>query len=274
MSASLKDRTIVMSGGSRGIGLAILLAAAREGANAVLLAKTDQPDPRLPGTVHTAVEEIEAAGGRAVAVVGDVREEDDVARAVSTAVEHFGGVDVVVNNASALNLAGTLELTPKRYDLMQQINTKGTFQLTRAALPHLFGSEDPQIVTLGPPINLAPAWLGKFPSYALSKYGMTLLTLGFAAEFADRGVRANCLWPQTTISTAAVANLLGGDEASRRARTPEIMGDAAVALLTDAERPTGEVFLDVEVLARAGVTDLSRYGGSDDLELDFFVDEF
>jgi citronellol/citronellal dehydrogenase len=274
VSASLKDRTIVMSGGSRGIGLAILLAAAKAGANAVLLAKTDQPDPRLPGTVHTAVEEIEAVGGRAVAVVGDVREEDDVARAVSTAVEHFGGVDIVVNNASALNLAGTLELTPKRYDLMQQINAKGTFQLTRAALPHLFSSEDPQIVTLGPPINLAPEWLGKFPSYALSKYGMTLLTLGFAAEFADRGVRANCLWPQTTISTAAVANLLGGDEAARRARTPEIMGDAAVALLTDPERPTGQVVLDVEALRRAGITDLSPYGGSDDLELDFFVDEF
>jgi NAD(P)-dependent dehydrogenase (short-subunit alcohol dehydrogenase family) len=274
VSASLKDRTIVMSGGSRGIGLAILLAAAKAGANAVLLAKTDQPDPRLPGTVHTAVEEIEAVGGRAVAVVGDVREEDDVARAVSTAVEHFGGVDVVVNNASALNLAGTLELSPKRYDLMQQINSKGTFQLTRAALPHLFSSEEPQILTLGPPINLAPEWLGRFPSYALSKYGMTLLTLGFAAEFADRGVRANCLWPQTTISTAAVQNLLGGDEASRRARTPEIMGDAAVALLTDPQRPTGEVVLDVEALRRAGITDLSPYGDSDDLELDFFVDEF
>ncbi|HEY2190708.1 MAG TPA: SDR family oxidoreductase, partial [Actinomycetospora sp.] len=163
---------------------------------------------------------------------------------------------------------------PKRYDLMQQINSKGTFQLTRAALPRLFESEDPQVVTLGPPINLKPEWLGKFPSYALSKYGMTLLTLGFAAEFADRGVRANCLWPQTTISTAAVANLLGGDEASRRARSPEIMGDAAVALLTDAERPTGQVFLDVEALARAGVTDLSPYGGGEDLELDFFVDEF
>ena len=274
MSASLQGRTIVMSGGSRGIGLAILIAAAKAGANAVLLAKTDQPDPRLPGTVHTAVQEIEAAGGKAVAVVGDVREEDDVARAVSTAVEHFGGVDIVINNASALNLTGTLELSPKRYDLMQQINSKGTFQLTRAALPQLFESEDPQVVTLGPPINLAPEWLGKFPSYALSKYGMTLLTLGFAAEFADRGVRANCLWPQTTISTAAVANLLGGDEASRRARSPEIMGDAAVALLTDAQRPTGEVFLDVEALRRAGVTDLSPYGGGEELELDFFVDEF
>jgi citronellol/citronellal dehydrogenase len=274
VSASLKDRTIVMSGGSRGIGLAILLAAAKAGANAVLLAKTDQPDPRLPGTVHTAVEEIEAAGGRAVAVVGDVREEDDVQRAVSSAVEHFGGVDVVVNNASALNLTGTLELTPKRYDLMQQINAKGTFQLTRAALPHLLESQDPQILTLGPPINLKPEWLGRFPAYALSKYGMTLLTLGFAAEFADRGVRANCLWPQTTISTAAVQNLLGGEEASRRARSPEIMGDAAVALLTDPQRPSGEVVLDVEALRRAGITDLSPYGDSDDLALDFFVDEF
>lgn len=273
MSASLSGRTIVMSGGSRGIGLAILVAAAGAGANAVLLAKTDEPDPRLPGTVHTAVAEIEAAGGEAVAVVGDVREEQDVQRAVSTAVERFGGVDIVVNNASALNLTGTLDLTPKRYDLMQQINAKGTFQLTRAALPSLFESPDPQVVTLGPPITLAPEWLGKFPSYALSKYGMTLLTLGFAAEFADRGVRANCLWPQTTISTAAVANLLGGDEASRKARSPQIVGDAAVALLTDPQRPSGEVFLDVDVLRRAGVTDLSRYGGSDELQLDFFVDE-
>ena len=271
-SDPLEGRTIVMSGGSRGIGLAILVAAARHGANAVLLAKTDQPNPRLPGTVHTAVEEVEAAGGRAVPVVGDVRDADDVERAVQAAVDRFGGVDIVVNNASALNLAGTLELTPKRYDLMQQINAKGTFQLTRAALPHLFHSDDPQVVSLSPPINLAPHWLGKFPAYALSKYGMTLLTLGFAAEFADRGVRANCLWPQTTIATAAVQNLLGGDEAAARARSPEIMGDAAVALLTDAEKPTGQIFLDVEVLARAGITDLSPYGGGGDLELDFFVD--
>jgi citronellol/citronellal dehydrogenase len=269
---ALAGRTIVMSGGSRGIGLAILLAAAREGANAVLLAKTDEPDPRLPGTVHTAVAEIEAAGGAAVAVVGDVRVEEDVERAVATAVERFGGVDVVVNNASALNLAGTLDLTPKRYDLMQQINSRGTFLLSRAALPHLARSADGQIVTLSPPINLAPHWLGKFPAYALSKMGMTLLTLGFAAEFAEQGVRANCLWPQTTIATAAVVNLLGGADAATRARTPEIMGDAAVALLTDAERPSGRIFLDVEALARAGVTDLTPYGGTDDPELDFFVD--
>lgn len=274
MGNALAGRTIVMSGGSRGIGLAILVAAAREGANAVLLAKTDQPDPRLPGTVHTAVEEIEAAGGKAVAVVGDVRNEEDVQRAVAAAVERFGGVDVVVNNASALNLAGTLELTPKRYDLMQQINSRGTYQLTRAALPELFKSDDAQVVTLSPPINLAPHWIGRFPSYALSKLGMTILTLGFAEEFKEKGVRANCLWPQTTIATAAVQNILGGDAASSRARSPEIMGDAAVALLTDAEKPSGQIFLDVEALGRAGVTDLSRYGGGDDLQLDFFVDSF
>ncbi|MGQ0574219.1 MAG: SDR family oxidoreductase [Pseudonocardia sp.] len=268
----LAGRTIVMSGGSRGIGLAILVAAAREGANAVLLAKTDQPDPRLPGTVHTAVEEIEAAGGKAVAVVGDVRVEQDVERAVATAVERFGGVDVVVNNASALNLTPTLDLTPKRYDLMQQINSRGTFLLTRAALPHLFASDDAQVVTLSPPLNLAPHWLGTFPAYALSKLGMTILTLGFAEEFSDRGVRANCLWPQTTIATAAVKNLLGGEEGAARARTPEIMGDAAVALLTDPAKPSGEVFLDVDALARAGVTDLAPYGGGADLQLDFFVD--
>lgn len=268
----LAGRTIVMSGGSRGIGLAILVAAAREGANAVLLAKTDQPDPRLPGTVHTAVAEIEAAGGKAVPVVGDVRVEEDVDRAVATAVERFGGVDVVVNNASALNLTPTPDLAPKRYDLMQQINSRGTFLLTRAALPHLFRSPDPQVVTLSPPLNTAPHWLGRFPSYALSKLGMTILTLGFAEEFKEQGVRANCLWPQTTIATAAVKNLLGGDERAARARAPEIMGDAAVALLTDPARPSGEVFLDVDVLARAGVTDLSGYGGGDDPELDFFVD--
>ncbi len=272
MADALTDRTIVMSGGSRGIGLAILLAAAREGANAVLLAKTDDPDPRLPGTVHTAVAEIEAAGGKAVAVVGDVRVEEDVERAVATAVTTFGGLDIVVNNASALNLAVTEDLTPKRYDLMQQINSRGTFLLSRAALPHLKESDDAQIVTLSPPINLAPHWLGKFPSYMLSKYGMTLLTLGFAAEFAEHGIRANCLWPQTTIATAAVINLLGGEDAASRARTPEIMGDAAVALLTDPARPSGQIVLDVEALAGAGVVDLTPYGGTDDPELDFFVD--
>ncbi|MBN9099305.1 MULTISPECIES: NAD(P)-dependent oxidoreductase [unclassified Pseudonocardia] len=273
MAGRLAGRTIVMSGGSRGIGLAILLAAAREGADAVLLAKTDTPDPRLPGTVHTAVEEIEAAGGKAVAVVGDVRVEADVARAAATAVESFGGIDIVVNNASALNMAGTEALPAKRFDLMQQINARGTFLLTQACLGALRKSPDAQIVTLSPPINLAPEWLGRFPAYMISKYGMSLLTLGWAAEFADAGIRANCLWPQTTIATAAVVNLLGGAEAASRARTPEIMGDAAVALLADPAKPTGQTLIDVDVLAAAGVTDLSPYGGTDDPELDFFVDE-
>lgn len=268
----LTGRTIVVSGGSRGIGLAILVAAARAGANAVLLAKTDQPHPRLPGTVHTAVADIEAAGGRAVAVVGDVRVEADVQRAVDTAVEHFGGVDVVVNNASALDLTPTAELTAKRYDLMQQVNSRGTWLLTRTALPHLQRSADAQVLTLSPPVNLAPRWLGAAPAYTLSKYGMTLLTLGFAAELAGDGIRANCLWPRTTIATAAVVNLLGGAEMAQRSRSPEVMGDAAVAVLTDPSRPTGQTLIDDEVLAAAGVSDLSVYGGGDDPELDLFVD--
>ncbi|MDN5915790.1 MAG: NAD(P)-dependent oxidoreductase [Pseudonocardia sp.] len=269
----LEGRTIVMSGGSRGIGLAILLAAARKGANAVILAKTDEPDPRLPGTVHTAVSEIEQAGGKAAAVVGDVRVEADVERAAATAVATFGGVDIVINNASALNTSGTADVTPKRFDLMQSINSRGTFLLTRACLPHLHESPDAQIVTLSPPINLDPRWLGEFPPYMISKYGMSLLTLGWAAEFAGDGIRANCLWPQTTIATAAVVNLLGGDAAASQARSPEIMADAAVALLTDPARPTGQTLIDEDALAAAGITDLSPYGGGDDPALDFFVEK-
>jgi citronellol/citronellal dehydrogenase len=274
MGTALAGRTIVMSGGSRGIGLAILVAAAREGANAVILAKTDSPDPRLPGTVHTAVAEIEAAGGRAVGVIGDVRNEDDVQRAVDTAVSTFGGVDICVNNASALNLTGTEELPVKRFDLMQQINTRGTFVLTKACVPHLKKSGSGQILTLSPPINLAPRWLGPHPAYTLSKYGMTLLTLGFAAEFESYGVTANCLWPRTTIATAAVINLI--PDAADASRSPEIMGDAAVVLLKEhsltGPRRSGECLIDDEVLAAAGVHDLSKYGAGPDFALDLFVD--
>jgi NAD(P)-dependent dehydrogenase (short-subunit alcohol dehydrogenase family) len=268
---ALQGRTIVMSGGSRGIGLAILVAAARQGANAVLLAKTDTPDPRLPGTVHTAVAEIEAAGGQAVAVVGDVRKDEDVERAVATAVERFGGVDVCVNNASAINLSGTEELPLKRFDLMQQINVRGTYALTRACLPHLRKSDRAHVLTLSPPLNLAPHWLGRHPGYTLAKYGMTLLTLGWAAEYAEAGVAANCLWPRTTIATAAVINLFG--DAAERSRTPEIMADAAVEIVSrpPAER-TGQTLIDDEVLAAAGVTDLSRYGGGEPPDLDIFLD--
>ncbi|WP_329343600.1 NAD(P)-dependent oxidoreductase [Streptomyces sp. NBC_01352] len=273
MGTSLKGRTMVMSGGSRGIGLAILVAAAKEGANAVILAKTDAPDPRLPGTVHTAVAAIERAGGSAVAVVGDVRRAEDVERAVSTAAERFGGVDVCVNNASAISLLGTEELPVKQFDLMQSINSRGTFLLTRACLPFLKKSDHGHILSLSPPLNLSPRWLGAHPAYTLSKYGMTLLTLGFAAEYAHAGIAANCLWPRTTIATAAVVNVLGGEALASQSRNPEIMADAAVAVLARPPRErTGQTLIDTDVLAEAGIADLARYGGGDEPELDIFVD--
>jgi NAD(P)-dependent dehydrogenase (short-subunit alcohol dehydrogenase family) len=262
-----------MSGGSRGIGLAILVAAARYGANAVFLAKTDVPDPRLPGTVRSAVAEIEAAGGTAVGVVGDVRDERDVDRAVAAAVERFGGVDICVNNAGAINKAGTLDVPLKRFDLLQQVNVRGTYALTRACLPHLRRSGHAHVLTLSPPLNLAPHWLGRFPAYTQSKYAMTVLTLGWAAEFAADGIAANCLWPQTRIATAVVRNLLGGAEAAAHARDPAIMADAAVHLLaTPPSARTGQTLLDVEVLLAAGTTDLSRYGGGEEPTLDLYVD--
>jgi NAD(P)-dependent dehydrogenase (short-subunit alcohol dehydrogenase family) len=269
MTSALAGKTIVMSGGSRGIGLAILVAAARQGASAVILAKTDQPDPRLPGTVHTAVADIQKAGGDAVAVVGDVRFEEDVQRAVETAVSTFGGIDICINNASAVNLSGTEDLPVKRFDLMQQVNARGTFLLSRACVPHLRKSGDGQILTLSPPLNLSPYWLGVHTGYTLSKYGMTLLTLGFADEFADSGVRANCLWPRTVIRTVAAANII--PHTVEKSRSPEIMGDAAVAVLTG-PRWTGECFIDDEVLAASGVPDFSNYGPGSDFALDIFVD--
>jgi len=270
---ALAGRTMIMSGGSRGIGLAIGIAAGRLGANVVLLAKTDRPDPRLPGTIHTAAAEIEAAGGQALAVVGDVRDEASVADAVRQAVERFGGIDVCVNNASALGVQGTEELSVKRFDLMQQIQLRGTFLLTRASLPHLRKSPNPHILSLSPPINLDPKWLGAYPPYTLAKYGMTLLTLGWAAEYADAGVAANALWPQTLIATAAVANLLGGDSSMAAARSPDIVGDAAVLIITSPAREnTGHSYLDVDVLAAAGITDLAKYGGSAEPVYDLYVD--
>ncbi len=272
-SFPLAGRTMIMSGGSRGIGLAIAVAAAREGANIVLLAKTDTPDPRLPGTIHTAAAEIEAAGGQALAVVGDVRDEASVADAVDRAVERFGGIDYCVNNASAIALAPTEELPIKRFDLMQQIQLRGTYLLSSTCLPHLRRSDNAHILSLSPPLNLAPEWLGAHPAYMLAKYGMSLLTLGWAGEYAEHGVAGNCLWPETLIATAAVQNLLGGDDAIAKARTPQIMADAAVAILRrDARAVTGNTFLDVDVLREEGITDLSAYGGSGELEYDIFVD--
>ncbi|WP_278265222.1 NAD(P)-dependent oxidoreductase [Nocardia sp. AG03] len=269
----LAGRTMIMSGGSRGIGLAIAVAAARQGANIVLLAKTDVPDPRLPGTIHTAAAEIEAAGGQALAVVGDVRDETSVRDAVAKAVARFGGIDYCVNNASAIALAPTEELPIKRFDLMQQIQLRGTYLLSSTCLPHLRESDNAHILSLSPPLNLSQKWLGQYPAYMLAKYGMSLLTLGWAAEYAEHGVAANCLWPETLIATAAVQNLLGGDEAIAKARTPEIVADAAVAILgKDARTTTGNTFLDVDVLRAEGITDLSAYGGAGELEYDIFVD--
>ena len=270
---NLVGRTMIMSGGSRGIGLAIGIAAARRGANVVLLAKTDKPDPRLPGTVHTAAAEIEAAGGQALAVVGDVRDEESVDRAVTAAVQRFGGIDVCVNNASAIALGSTEQLPIKRFDLMTSIQLRGTYLLTRACLPHLREGTNPHVLSLSPPLNLAPKWLGACPAYMLAKYGMSLLTLGWAAEYAEHGVAANCLWPETIIATAAVQNLLGGDEAMRKSRTPDIVADAAIEIVGRPSREcTGNTFIDVDVLREAGVTDLAPYRDSGELEYDIFVD--
>lgn len=281
--SAFTDRTLVVSGGSRGIGLAIALAAAGRGANVVLLAKTAEPHPKLPGTVHTAVAEVAAAGGKGVAVVGDVRKEEDVQRAVDAAVEHFGGVDVVINNASAIATEPTEQLAAKKFDLMMDINVRGTFLLTKAALPYLRKSAAPtggtesagaHVITLAPPLNMNPHWLGAHPSYTLSKYGMTLLSLGWAAEYADTGIGFSCLWPETYIATSAVANAPGFKEMLERSRDPQIMGDAAALILS---RPpadvNGKCFIDSELLAESGVTDLSRYGGGDDPILDIFVDK-
>lgn len=291
-NTAFTDRTMVVSGGSRGIGLAIALGAARHGANVVLLAKTAEPHPKLPGTVHTAVAEVEAAGGKGVAVVGDVRNEDDVARAVDTAVERFGGIDIVVNNASAIATEPTENLTAKKFDLMMDINVRGTFLLTKAALPHLRksaqrtrganqatrtqGAEDAaaHVMTLSPPLNMNPHWLGAHPSYTLSKYGMTLLSLGWAAEYRDTGMAFSCLWPQTYIATSAVSNLADGDDLVKASRRPDIMADAAVEILgKPAAEANGQCYIDAEVLTAAGMTDLSRYGGGDDPMWDIFVDK-
>jgi citronellol/citronellal dehydrogenase len=271
---SLEGRVMFMSGGSRGIGLAIATRAAREGAKVALMAKTAEPHPRLSGTVYTAAEEIEAAGGQALPIVGDIRDADAVDAAVAQTVERFGGIDLVVNNASAINLSPMRDLEVKRFDLMQQVNARGTFVVSRACLPHLRESDHAHVLTLSPPLSTDPRWLAGHAAYTLSKMGMTMITLGLAADEAENGIAANCLWPRSIIATAAVQNLLGGDEAMARARVPEIMGDAAHAILDhDPRSCTGNAFIDDEVLAEAGITDLDRYSAKDaELALDLFVD--
>ena len=272
---TLEGKTLFISGASRGVGLAIAIRAARDGANVALIAKTGEPHPKLEGTVYTAAGQIEAAGGRALPVVGDIRDEAQVARAVAQAVERFGGIDVCVNNASAINLSGTEALEIKRYDLMQAINTRGTFVVSRACIPHMKRSENPHVLTLSPPISLEPRWLGPHVGYTIAKYGMTLCALGFADEFRDDGIASNALWPRTLIATAAVQNLLGGDQAMARSRKPELYADAAYAVITKPSREcSGNAFLCEDVLAAEGVTDFDRYAyrpGAEP-EVDMFVD--
>ena len=273
---SLAGRTILMSGGSRGIGLAIALRVAQDGANVALIAKTDQPDPRLPGTIHTAAEEIEKAGGQVLPFVGDIRDDDQVAAAVAATVERFGGIDIVVNNASAINLNNIGNLPVKRYDLMMDINVRGTFVLTSAALPHLLKSSNPHVLTLSPPLDPDRRWLAAHAPYTISKYGMTMLTLGVAEQYREEGVAANCLWPRTTIATAAIQNIVGGEAAMAVSRRPEIMGDAAYEVFAKpAKEYTGQTLIDDEVLRAVGVTDFDSYrypgAGEDQLQPDIFL---
>ena len=276
--STLAGKTILMSGGSRGIGLAIALRAARDGANIVLLAKTDTPHPKLEGTVHTAAAAIIEAGGRALPLVGDVRNDDDITDAVMKTQGEFGGIDIVINNASVIDLSGSLDLAAKKYDLMQDVNVRGTFLLSRAAVPMLKDAENPHILSLSPPLNLSPKWLGAHTGYTLAKYGMTMATLGIAAEFAADGIAANTLWPRTTIATAAVQYSLGGERMMKASRTPEVYADAAYEVLRRPSRErTGRTLVVEDVLEEAGVTDFARYAavpGTPDSELfpDIFLD--
>ena len=271
---SLQGKTLFISGGSRGIGLAIALRAAQAGANVTIAAKTAEPHPKLPGTIFTAAEEIEKAGGKALPVLCDIREEEQVAEAVAKTVETFGGIDVCINNASAINLSGTLETDMKRYDLMHQINTRGTFLVSKMCIPHLKLAQNPHILNLAPPLDMKPKWFGNHVAYTMAKYGMSMCTLGMSAEFARDGIAVNSLWPLTAIDTAAVRNLLGGEAVSSMSRSPAIMADAAYAILNRPSRDcTGNFFIDEEVLKAEGVTDFSVYapGATGPLAADFFV---
>ncbi len=271
---AFKNKTAFITGASRGIGLAIALRLAKEGANIVIAAKTAEPHPALPGTVYSAAEEIRAAGGQALPLITDIRFEEQVLSAVQQTVDTFGGIDILVNNASAIFIADTLHTPMKRFDLMHQINTRGTFLCSQACLPHLLKAENPHILTLSPPLGIKAEWFGAHLPYTLAKYGMSLCVYGLAEEFRHKGVGVNALWPKTTIATAAVQNLLGGDDLIRRSRTPEIMADAAYAILKrDSRSCTGNFFIDEDVLAAEGVVDFTHYAvdPSQDLQTDLFV---
>ncbi len=270
----LKNKTLFVSGASRGIGLAIAKRAAKDGANIILAAKTAEPHPKLPGTIYTAADEIIEEGGQALPVICDIRDEDNVRDAVNKGLDHFGNIDICVNNASAIQLTGTLQTDMKRYDLMNQINARGTFLVSKVCLPHLLKSDNPHILNLSPPLDMDPKWFGPHVAYTMAKFGMSLCVLGMAEEFKQEGVAVNALWPRTAIATAAIKNTLGGDSIMNISRSPEIMADAAYIILTkDSKEFTGNFCIDDNLLADNGVTDFSQYADVPFSELapDFFV---
>src|SRR4051812_44655512 len=272
---SLRGKTLFITGASRGIGLAIGLRAARDGANVAIVAKTAEPNPKLPGTVFSAAKEIDAAGGKGLPLVCDIRFEDQVAAAVAKTVETFGGIDILVNNASAISLTTTEATEMKRYDLMHSINTRGTFLCSKHCVPHLKKAANPHVLMLSPPLNMETKWFAPHVAYTMAKFGMSMCVLGMAGEFKRDGVAFNALWPRTTIATAAIQNLLGGDQAMKGSRSPAIMADAAYAIFSKNSREvTGNFFIDDEVLAAEGKTDLSEYSMTPGAQLlpDFFVE--
>jgi citronellol/citronellal dehydrogenase len=273
---SLAGKTLFVTGASRGIGLAIALKAARDGANVAIAAKTAEPHPKLPGTIYSAAEEIEAAGGKALPLIVDVRDEASVMAAVEATVQRFGGIDICVNNASAIQLTGTLATDMKRYDLMHQINARGTYLTSKACIPHLKAAANPHVLMLSPPLDMSPRWFGTHVAYTMAKFGMSMCVLGMAEEFKGDGIAFNALWPRTGIATAAIKNALAGEEGMRRCRTPEIMADAAYAIFNkDARKFSGNFLIDDTFLYEEGVRDFDQYrvDPTQPLMPDFFVPE-
>lgn len=271
---SLAGKTLFITGASRGIGLAIALRAARDGANIVVAAKTETPHPKLPGTIYSAAQAIEAAGGKALPLVVDVRDEDSVANAMARTIEVFGGLDVVVNNASAINLSDSQAIDMKRFDLMHQINARGTFLVSKLAVPHLAKAANPHILMLSPPLDMKEKWFAPHTAYSMAKFGMSLVVLGLAGELRSKGIAVNALWPRTTIATSAVKNLLGGEQLMAASRTPDIIADAAHAIFMKGARAfTGRFLIDDTFLVGEGVTELDHYrvDPAQDLFVDFFV---
>jgi citronellol/citronellal dehydrogenase len=274
---SLSGKTLFITGASRGIGLAIALRAAKDGANIAIAAKTAEPNPKLPGTIYTAAEEIEKAGGKALPIVCDIRFEEQVVDAVGKCVSRFGGIDICVNNASAIQLTGTLQTDMKRYDLMQQINARGTYVVSRTCIPHLKNAANPHVLILSPPLDMAPRWFQGHTAYTMAKFGMSMCVLGMAAEFAGDGIAFNALWPRTGIATAAIRNALAGDEGMKHCRTPDILSDAAYLVFNKPPKSfSGNFLIDDTFLAANGVTDFDRYrvDPTKDLMPDFFVPDW